>query len=251
MLAAYSCRRHPQPDVSAAGSRTSSVLMRTRPSDVDMTVPTAGWWAKRSGVPNHHREWSTYPGWTARWRATSMLTGLDPGPSTMRSNEMPFRCLPDLPAVMSHVLADLAAVEAEGLHPIVAMRDGRCQRQRQWRGDQHEAMLRRRIGLGASKYWVCESCATPHAAEALECSGRNGYFRGVGDASVVTGSAADGHLEKVRQCPSALARCAPWQLTTPSALKVLFRRAGRTAGQDARLDQQRRAAASGTGPRPQ
>ena len=32
----------------------------------------------------------------------------------------------------------------------------------------------RRIGLAAGKYWVCKR-ATPHAAEAMECLGGNGY----------------------------------------------------------------------------
>jgi enoyl-CoA hydratase len=46
------------------------------------------------------------------------------------------------------------------------------------RGDQKEALLRR-IGLAASKYWVCKR-ATPHAAEALECLGGNGYVEDLG-----------------------------------------------------------------------
>ena len=46
------------------------------------------------------------------------------------------------------------------------------------RGDQTEALLRR-IGLAASKYWVCKR-ATPHAAEALECLGGNGYVEDSG-----------------------------------------------------------------------
>ena len=41
------------------------------------------------------------------------------------------------------------------------------------RGDERETLLRR-IGLAASKYWVCKR-ATPHAAEAMECLGGNGY----------------------------------------------------------------------------
>src|SRR6202022_2570362 len=72
--------------------------------------------------------------------------------------------------LMRNVLADLA-VEAEAA-TIVAMRmagatdNAVC-------GDQTEALLRR-IGLAASKYGVCKR-ATPHAAEALECLGGNGY----------------------------------------------------------------------------
>ncbi len=41
------------------------------------------------------------------------------------------------------------------------------------RGDERETLLRR-IGLAASKYWVCKR-ATAHAAEAMECLGGNGY----------------------------------------------------------------------------
>ena len=72
--------------------------------------------------------------------------------------------------LMRNVLADLA-VEAEAA-TIVAMRmagatDGAV------RGDERETLLRR-IGLAASKYWVCKR-ATPHAGEAMECLGGNGY----------------------------------------------------------------------------
>ena len=41
------------------------------------------------------------------------------------------------------------------------------------RGDERESLFRR-IGLAAAKYWVCKR-ATPHAAEAMECFGGNGY----------------------------------------------------------------------------
>ncbi|PRC52200.1 DNA alkylation response protein, partial [Mycobacterium sp. ITM-2017-0098] len=48
------------------------------------------------------------------------------------------------------------------------------------RGDERETLLRR-IGLAAAKYWVCKR-ATPHAAEAMECRGGNGYVEDFGMA---------------------------------------------------------------------
>jgi putative acyl-CoA dehydrogenase len=71
---------------------------------------------------------------------------------------------------MRNVLADLA-VEAEAA-TIVAMRMAGAT-DAAVRGDERETLLRR-IGLAASKYWVCKR-ATPHAAEAMECLGGNGY----------------------------------------------------------------------------
>ncbi|PRC61359.1 hypothetical protein C6A85_09735, partial [Mycobacterium sp. ITM-2017-0098] len=50
--------------------------------------------------------------------------------------------------------------------------------------------LLRRIGLAAAKYWVCKR-ATPHAAEAMECLGGNGYVEDFGMASVVPARTSD------------------------------------------------------------
>ena len=79
------------------------------------------------------------------------------------------RSLIDQP-LMRNVLADLA-VEAEAATTVMMRLAGATDRAA--RGDEREAMLRR-IGLAATKYWVCK-LASMHAAEALECLGGNGY----------------------------------------------------------------------------
>ena len=131
--------------------------------------------------------------------------------------------------LMRNVLADLA-VEAEAA-TIVAMRmagatDGVV------RGDERETLLRR-IGLAASKYWVCKR-AVAHAAEALECLGGNGYvedsgmprlYREAPLMGIWEGSGNVSALDTLR----AMA-------TRPACVEVLFDELGSTAGHDARLD---------------
>ena len=106
--------------------------------------------------------------------ATSMRTGLTRAIHHAQHRKAFGEYLIDQP-LMRNVLADLA-VEAEAA-TMVAMRmagatDGAA------RGDETETLLRR-IGLAASKYWVCKR-ATPHAAEAMECLGGNGYVEDSG-----------------------------------------------------------------------
>ena len=72
--------------------------------------------------------------------------------------------------LMRNVLADLA-VEAEASITVAMRLAGATDRAT--RGDEREAALRR-IGLAASKYFVCKR-GPAHAAEALECFGGNGY----------------------------------------------------------------------------
>src|ERR1700687_5397524 len=100
------------------------------------------------------------------------------------------------------------------------------------RGDQTEALLRR-IGLAASKYWVCKR-ATPHAAEALECLGGNGFveesgmprrYREAPLMGIWEGSGNVSALDTLR----AMA-------TRPESVEVLFDELGKTTGQDPRLD---------------
>jgi putative acyl-CoA dehydrogenase len=100
------------------------------------------------------------------------------------------------------------------------------------RGDQKEALLRR-IGLAASKYWVCKR-ATPHAAEALECLGGNGYveesgmprlYREAPLMGIWEGSGNVSALDTLR----AMA-------TRPECVEVLFAELAASAGSDARLD---------------
>ncbi len=131
--------------------------------------------------------------------------------------------------LMRNVIADLA-VEAEAA-TMVAMRMAGAT-DAAIRGDERETMLRR-IGLAASKYWVCKR-ATPHAGEAMECLGGNGYaedsgmprlYREAPLMGIWEGSGNVSALDTLR----AMA-------TRPECVEVLFEELGTTAGQDHRLD---------------
>ena len=131
--------------------------------------------------------------------------------------------------LMRNVIADLA-VEAEAA-TIVAMRMAGAT-DAATRGDERETLLRR-IGLAASKYWVCKR-ATPHAAEAMECLGGNGYaedsgmprlYREAPLMGIWEGSGNVSALDTLR----AMA-------TRPECVEVLFDELSTTEGQDARLD---------------
>lgn len=131
--------------------------------------------------------------------------------------------------LMRNVLADLA-VEAEAA-TMVAMRMAGAT-DAAVRGDERESLLRR-IGLAASKYWVCKR-ATPHAAEAMECFGGNGYaedsgmprlYREAPLMGIWEGSGNVSALDTLR----AMA-------TRPECVEVLFDELAVTAGQDVRLD---------------
>jgi putative acyl-CoA dehydrogenase len=160
--------------------------------------------------------------------ATSMRTGLTSAIHHAQHRKAFGEYLIDQP-LMRNVLADLA-VEAEAA-TMVAMRmagatdHAIC-------GDQQEALLRR-IGLAASKYWVCKR-ATPHAAEALECLGGNGYvedsgmprlYREAPLMGIWEGSGNVSALDTLR----AMA-------TRPECVDVLFGELAKSVGQDARLD---------------
>jgi putative acyl-CoA dehydrogenase len=131
--------------------------------------------------------------------------------------------------LMRNVIADMA-VEAEAA-TIVAMRMAGAA-DSATRGDERETLLRR-IGLAASKYWVCKR-ATPHAAEAMECLGGNGYaeesgmprlYREAPLMGIWEGSGNVSALDTLR----AMA-------TRPECVEVLFDELATTAGQDGRLD---------------
>lgn len=131
--------------------------------------------------------------------------------------------------LMRNVIADLA-VEAEAA-TIVAMRMAGAT-DAAVRGDERETKLRR-IGLAASKYWVCKR-ATPHAGEAMECLGGNGYaedsgmprlYREAPLMGIWEGSGNVSALDTLR----AMA-------TRPECVEVLFDELATTAGQDVRLD---------------
>ena len=160
--------------------------------------------------------------------AASMHTGLTRAIHHAQHRKAFGAYLIDQP-LMRNVLADLA-VEAEAA-TIVAMRmagatDGVV------RGDERETLLRR-IGLAAGKYWVCKR-AVPHAAEALECLGGNGYvedsgmprlYREAPLMGIWEGSGNVSALDTLR----AMA-------TRPACVEVLFDELATTAGHDARLD---------------
>lgn len=160
--------------------------------------------------------------------ATSMRTGLTRAIHHAQHRKAFGAYLIDQP-LMRNVLADLA-VEAEAA-TIVAMRMAGAT-DNAVRGDATEALLRR-IGLAASKYWVCKR-ATPHAAEALECLGGNGYaeesgmprlYREAPLMGIWEGSGNVSALDTLR----AMA-------TRPESVDVLFAELGATTGADRRLD---------------
>lgn len=159
--------------------------------------------------------------------ATSMRTGLTRAIYHAQHRKAFGAYLIDQP-LMRNVLADLA-VEAEAA-TMVAMRMAGAT-DKAVRGDQREALLRR-IGLAASKYWVCKR-ATPHAAEALECLGGNGYvedsgmprlYREAPLMGIWEGSGNVSALDTLR----AMA-------TRPECVEVLFDELADGAGQDPRL----------------
>ena len=160
--------------------------------------------------------------------ATSMRQGLTHAIHHAQHRKAFGDYLLDAP-LMRNVLADLA-VEAEAA-TIVAMRMAGAT-DAAVRGDEREALLRR-IGLAAAKYWVCKR-ATPHAAEAMECLGGNGYaedsamprlYREAPLMGIWEGSGNVSALDTLR----AMA-------TRPECVEVLFDELGVTDNHDARLD---------------
>jgi putative acyl-CoA dehydrogenase len=71
--------------------------------------------------------------------------------------------------LMRNVLCDLA-LESEASTALLLRLARACDRAPQ---DEHEAHIQR-VGTAIGKYWMCKRAA-PHAAEALECLGGNGY----------------------------------------------------------------------------
>ncbi|WP_407687641.1 acyl-CoA dehydrogenase family protein [Mycobacterium sp. HUMS_1102779] len=159
--------------------------------------------------------------------ATSMRTGVTRAVHHAQHRKAFGEYLIDQP-LMRNVLADLA-VEAEAA-TMVAMRMAGAT-DKAVRGDETEALFRR-IGLAASKYWVCKR-STPHASEALECLGGNGYveesgmprlFREAPLMGIWEGSGNVSALDTLR----AMA-------TRPESVEVLFSELENSATQDARL----------------
>ena len=160
--------------------------------------------------------------------ATSMRQGLTRAIHHTQHRKAFGAYLIDQP-LMRNVIADLA-VEAEAA-TIVAMRMAGAT-DAAVRGDERETTLRR-IGLAAAKYWVCKR-ATPHAGEAMECLGGNGYaedsgmprlYREAPLMGIWEGSGNVSALDTLR----AMA-------TRPECVEVLFDELSSTAGHDPRLD---------------
>ena len=159
--------------------------------------------------------------------ATSMRTGLTRAIYHAQHRKAFGAYLIDQP-LMRNVLADLA-VEAEAA-TMVAMRMAGAT-DKAVRGDDKEALLRR-IGLAASKYWVCKR-ATPHAAEALECLGGNGYVEDSGMPRLYREAPLMGIWEGSGNV-SALDTLRA-MVTRPECIEVLFDEIAESAGQDRRL----------------
>jgi putative acyl-CoA dehydrogenase len=160
--------------------------------------------------------------------ATSMRTGLARAIHHAAHRKAFGAYLIDAP-LMRNVLADLA-VEAEAATMLAMRMAGATDAA--VRGDERETLLRR-IGLAAGKYWVCKR-ATPHAAEAMECLGGNGYveesgmprlYREAPLMGIWEGSGNVSALDTLRA-----------MVTRPECIDVLFDELSRTAGQDPRLD---------------
>ncbi|OYN76928.1 acyl-CoA dehydrogenase family protein [Mycolicibacterium sphagni] len=160
--------------------------------------------------------------------ATSMRSGLTRAVHHAQHRKAFGAYLIDQP-LMRNVIADLA-VEAEAA-TIVAMRMAGAT-DAAVRGDERETLLRR-IGLAAAKYWVCKR-ATPHAGEAMECLGGNGYaeesgmprlYREAPLMGIWEGSGNVSALDTLR----AMA-------TRPECVDVLFEELATTTGQEVRLD---------------
>ncbi|WP_137148935.1 acyl-CoA dehydrogenase family protein [Mycolicibacterium sp. CR10] len=160
--------------------------------------------------------------------ATSMRSGLMRAMHHAQHRKAFGAYLIDQP-LMQNVLADLA-VEAEAATMLAMRMAGAIDKAA--RGDDRETLLRR-IGLAAAKYWVCKR-ATPHAAEAMECLGGNGYveesgmprlYREAPLMGIWEGSGNVSALDTLR----AMA-------TRPECIDVLFDELGVTAGHDPRLD---------------
>ncbi|OMC03072.1 acyl-CoA dehydrogenase family protein [Mycolicibacterium fortuitum] len=160
--------------------------------------------------------------------ATSMRTGLTRAVHHAQHRKAFGAYLIDQP-LMRNVLADLA-VEAEAATMLAMRMAGATDKA--VRGDDREALLRR-IGLAAGKYWVCKR-ATPHAAEAMECLGGNGYVEDSGMPRLYREAPLMGIWEGSGNVSALDALRA--MATRPESVEVLFDELAKTAGQDPRLD---------------
>ncbi|MGW4070325.1 acyl-CoA dehydrogenase family protein [Nocardia grenadensis] len=135
--------------------------------------------------------------------------------------------LVDQPA-MRNVLADLV-LESEAATTVMLRLAGATDRAA---ADSGEAALRR-IALAVTKYWVCKRAA-PHAAEALECFGGNGYveesgmprlYREAPLMSIWEGSGNVAALDALRAMG-----------TQPETVEAYFAEISRARGENPHLD---------------
>ncbi|MCW2903414.1 MAG: isovaleryl-CoA dehydrogenase [Streptosporangiaceae bacterium] len=138
------------------------------------------------------------------------------------------RYLVDQP-LMRNVLADLA-VESEAATVLMTRLAGAADRS--VRGDETESAFKR-LALAVGKYWVCKRWP-PHAAEALECLGGNGYveesgmprlFRESPLNSIWEGSGNVATLDVLRA-----------MVKEPQTMEAFLTEVGLASGADARLD---------------
>ncbi|MFR9749425.1 acyl-CoA dehydrogenase family protein [Nocardia sp. 004] len=131
--------------------------------------------------------------------------------------------------LMRNVVADLA-VETEA-STMVAMRMAGAT-DRAIRGDETEALLRR-IGLAATKYWLCKG-APKHAAEAMECLGGNGFVEDFGMARLYREAPLGGIWEGSGNVAALDTLRA--MVTKPETVPVLFGELELAKGMDTRFD---------------
>jgi putative acyl-CoA dehydrogenase len=131
--------------------------------------------------------------------------------------------------LMKNVLADLA-VESEAA-TIGAMRLARAYDEAA-AGDEHSIELRR-LANAVLKYWTTKR-ATPHAAEALECFGGNGYVEESGMPRLLRESPLNSIWEGSGnvQCLDVLRGMS----RSPRAVEAFFAELAEAQGADARLD---------------
>jgi putative acyl-CoA dehydrogenase len=133
------------------------------------------------------------------------------------------KLLADQP-LMRNVLADLA-LESEAA-TVTAMRLARAY-------DDPDQAAFKRIGTAVAKYWTCKR-AVPHAAEALECFGGNGFVEESGMPRIYREAPLNGIWEGSGNVISLDVLRA--LVKTPETFEAFFAEVEEASGADARLD---------------
>jgi putative acyl-CoA dehydrogenase len=126
--------------------------------------------------------------------------------------------------LMRNVLADLA-LESEAA-TVTAMRLARAY-------DDPEQSAFKRIGTAVAKYWTCKR-AVPHAGEALECFGGNGFVEESGMPRLYREAPLNGIWEGSGNVISLDVLRA--LVKTPETFEAFFAEVEEAKGADARLD---------------